>query len=789
MAERRQRWLEVHRRRLPPTQSPPYDAYSDSHRRQRLHSPHADNYPIQPSRTASQPVRNDLTSNDGVMKPDDSHHHHTSKIRHPSAERNTEVRSQAIPTTLMTTQVADERGLSAALESTPTTATTCAHKLPTTQVSAPLAFPPQTIVTTISVPRQTAVFQDSDEETQPELYACLFNIMQHLSELWEARYDFPEVRTFLQARTCICYSTVRPVQVGDRFVVFLTIPSYSQSFLKQRLTWIMLEECAIAVYTITQTHDPNTIEGVQYSMLWRPNWTRYDTQADLEWAIPQYITIPSNIPSYLLYTSLQPTTIVTKLDIPTLNNLNRQSALGESDISSTQAEIGTLGSFPAGNGQLGKYEIHNVTDPYAPGSSQSERAVVSTPCLTATTYNRDDTASSDLSQPSSSSYGRSSRPTQTYLRDKERNRQLPPSISNPQSMVSQVSIPLPVAPTTHHRRSDVPADNIDPGHRPDISTLRHLITPTHLENLLIHPTGTTLSMNTQVLCDNMERELTLYNCMNNDKIFHARVAFKSLYWYVQRYEQQSVLSAVVNFNFRHTQPLPPNCLRLNHFLPATHPACTHNDSVDASDVLLLAWRGIACTYGSLYDEAYDQTFTRIAQDLQSLIPPQSQLAWGEWSLQFLGRFVQSLRATQHSRNISNSCELLWSHYETHKQHLPVARVSFEHDSIKPLPAAVSLTRREQRIRRSTGVIPASHCTERKAGPCVRNLQKVYNIPDKVGNIPLCSKACNYIHHELLGPLFTRSTILKRVATLRDQFTDSDFLQFTQCILTDPSLPL
>jgi hypothetical protein len=96
---------------------------------------------------------------------------------------------------------------------------------------------------------------------------------------------------------------------------------------------------------------------------------------------------------------------------------------------------------------------------------------------------------------------------------------------------------------------------------------------------------------------------------NRDPSWYTLPAFHDTVWFDQRETSPAIVSKVIYFNFTMSRNWTEESLRGFHFLPkARAAALAHNHFNYSRDDLLLLFRGLAVTYGAIFDGEYQSVF-------------------------------------------------------------------------------------------------------------------------------------------------------------------------------------
>jgi hypothetical protein len=103
---------------------------------------------------------------------------------------------------------------------------------------------------------------------------------------------------------------------------------------------------------------------------------------------------------------------------------------------------------------------------------------------------------------------------------------------------------------------------------------------------------------------------------DQDPSWYTLPAFQDLVWFQQLESNPAIATKVIYFTWTLSRNWGPDSLRLFHFLPyarahgiaSNHFKCTRDDWA-------LAIRGLALTYGALYDDAFQDIFQRMHSEI------------------------------------------------------------------------------------------------------------------------------------------------------------------------------
>jgi hypothetical protein len=137
---------------------------------------------------------------------------------------------------------------------------------------------------------------------------------------------------------------------------------------------------------------------------------------------------------------------------------------------------------------------------------------------------------------------------------------------------------------------------------------------------------------------------------NRDPSWYTLPAFHDTVWYDQRDTSPAIASKVVYFGFTMSRNWTPESLRGFHFLPKARAAALANGHFNyARDDWMLMFRGLAVTYGALYDAEYQSAFQEMHSHIcneqigQSYTFPFLESAVNDWFFR-LGTAARNPRA-------------------------------------------------------------------------------------------------------------------------------------------------
>jgi hypothetical protein len=670
-------------------------------------------------------------------------------------------------------------------------------------------------VSQIVMPRNTAFFQEDNIPFNYDYQRnILFSHMNNCHLLTDSTPLSSKFAQFLHQHACIHYRADRAVRIGDLFVVISANPSDIRRLERLPMSWEVLEACAVGVYQIINIIDALRTEGAWHGLL-RAAPRNVLGAENTDEVFPTRIMIPAIQPAYMVYhPDAIPLTERTLPNpaIPMNNDLNQASTQENTSAGSTLHHPSRTGSSSAEDGSRSSLPDHSAFGRNRTFVNQPERDVISTPRhTTLVPPSRLNTASSDFSHTPSNSRLNGFDTFSGVSEQRGVHSVHCGPIALSQDLLDASQGPLEYK-STNKLYIDRAGNKLAFGGDSKVadldgqSALRSFATVARLQNLLrSYPGNWADNLTVGNLCISADREWATINDISSTGGPHARIAFMSLVWYVQKERHSTIANAIMRFRFDRSREVESNSLRLAYFLGIETVAVHNKLEITNHSQLIQAWEGIAATYGGLYGIEYRQVFQRIASDLKEthLGVAYSTGFMETLSLDFLADLYTAAANMTAPLTLAGATigmspatmtpkdweKVIWEEYMVRKplvnalKHLdyqnnprifppPHAAWTEIRAMCNPaiLPARKPQEQRPANTNTIEKAIPAPKTTAKRAGPCVNSLQRQYSIKGVDNQIPACKKPCNFVHYDQLPATTKRSQLIRATTKVHQRFT-------------------